>query len=153
MAKLPTKRELELSELTAIFRETRNPAAAWLAFHLATKHKLPVPKIVAGEIERFAAEVSKPLLAAWEGSSRAKILDKYIINAWGLKQGTKLAQNLRLARRAGNIVGDYWEKVTSKVKPAAAIAALVKKYHVSEKTIEGILTAARRTRDPSTPKF
>jgi len=153
MTKLPNFRELELSELTAIFRETRNPAAAWLAFHLATKHKLPVPKIVAGEIERFAADVSKPLLAAWEGSSRAKILDKCILKAWGLKRGTKLAQNLRLARRSVNIVGDYWAKITSNTKPTAAIAALVKKYHVSEKTIESILTAARKKRDPSTPKF
>ncbi|WP_038935953.1 hypothetical protein [Bradyrhizobium japonicum] len=153
MAQLPSPPELELSELAGIFHETRNPAAAWLAFHLAKKHDLPVPEIVANEIERFAAEVSKPLLAAWNGDGRAKITTKDITTAWGCGRGAKLAQALRLSRRAASIVGEYWGKITSGVRPTDALGALMDDHNLSDKAIEEILTAARKNRDLDTPTF
>ncbi|MBR0982251.1 hypothetical protein JQ554_09390 [Bradyrhizobium diazoefficiens] len=153
MAPLPSPQELELTELAGVFHATHNPAAAWLAFHLAKKHNLPVPEIVANEIERFAAEVSKPLIAAWDGDGRARITTKDITTAWGCGRGTKLAQALRLSRRAASIVGEYWEKITSGVRSTDALSALMDGHNLSDKAVEEILTAARKKRDMDTPTF
>lgn len=141
-----------MSELASIFRETQNPAAAWLAFHLAKENNLPVPDIVAAEIDRFAAEVSKPLLAAWNGDQLAKITTKGITEAWGSGRGMKPAQDLRRSRRDGSIVAHYWDK-TNEASANDAKAAVMKDYNLSDKSIEQLLTTARKTRDPDTPEF
>lgn len=145
MAPLPSENALELNELAGIFFETKNPAAAWLAFHLARQYDLPVPDIVSAEIDRFAAEISAPLIRAWNGDGRATITTKEITNAWGCGRGSRFAQTLRLSRRAAQIVVEYWQKITAGVRPTDAIGALADAHHLSDKAIEELLTAARKT--------
>lgn len=153
MTKLPTAAELEFNELEGVFAETKNPAAAWLAFHLATEHKFPVPKFAANEVARFAAEISEPLHSAWNGNRRAKLLGPAIARAWGVEKGKEPAQGLRLSRRVASIVTAYWERITSGVKPTAALRDIGADHGVTIKSIEEILTEARKTRDPDTPSF
>lgn len=147
MTRLPTDQELELLELTSVFTETKNPASAWLAFHLSRKHGLPLPAIVAGEIDRFAEEISRPLQAAWNGDAYAKVEAKDITAAWGCAPGAKPARDLMISRRDSCIVRDYWDKVRGPngKRPTDAIRDLTDQYNLSDKKIEGILTASRRT--------
>lgn len=144
MTKLPSAQELELSELTGIFLETCNPAAAWLAYHLARKHNLPVPDIITAEIDRFAAEVAKPALAAWQGDRRAKIEAKAVAQAWGCTRGKEPAEGLLLSRRNSDIVCDYWERLRDGSRPTDALAVLADEYNLSHKEVERILTASRK---------
>lgn len=153
MAKLPTAAELEFSELEGVFIATKKPEAAWLALHLATEHNLPVPTFAANEVARFAAQISKPLHAAWNGSRHAKLSGPDIARAWGVEKGKEPAQRLRLARRVASIVSAYVERITNGASPTTATWDIAAEHGVTNKTIEEVLTEARKTRAPDVPSF
>jgi hypothetical protein len=153
MAAFPTAAELEFSELESVFTDTKNPAAAWLAFHLATEHNLPVPEFAANEVARFAAEITEPLHSAWNGNRHAKLPGTIIARALGVEKGKEPAQRLRLARRVTSIVSDYVQRITNRVSPTTAVWDIAAEHGVTNKTIEEILTEARKTRDSEVPPF
>lgn len=149
MAKLPSPIEDEIGELTGIFAETGNPAAAWRCFVLARENGLPVPEAIDAEIVRFAQAVVAPL-----GEDRGSITQKSVAAAWGITKGRKPAPELRVYRRDADIYFDYWRlrSMSHRRTPTGcwidtpglphgeAISKLVLRWNKSPKTIEEIMT-------------
>src|SRR6478735_5235196 len=103
MAKLPGPIEDEIGELSSIFAETGNPAAAWQAFVLARDHGFPVPANIEAEITRFAQAVTAPL-----AGDRGAITARTVAEAWGITKGRKPAPELRNYRRDLDFYFEYW---------------------------------------------
>jgi hypothetical protein len=152
MAKFPGPIEVEISELAGIWREHRNPAAAWRCFALAREHGFSVPQDIDAEIVRFAQDVTAPL-----AGDRGSITQKSVAAAWGIDRGRKPAPELRGQRRDVEIWLEYWELRRGGVHPdkamprGEAIGTLVNRYKKSPKTIEEILAAFSEKYGPDDP--
>lgn len=151
MSRLPTEAELDITTLTGVFVSGGNPAAAWAAYHLARRNGLPIPESVAAEIDRFAAILAAPALAAWNGNDQAQITAKSVTDAWGIERGKNPTRDLRLVRRNADIFVEYWEHIRSGKNDCDAVDEVMEKFALSDKAIREILTASRKevgTDDP-----
>lgn len=63
----------DLSSLSTLFHESKNPAAAWLCWYLAQKWQMPAPQPVADEINRFAEKIAKLAIEALDGNAETVI--------------------------------------------------------------------------------
>jgi hypothetical protein len=96
----------DLARLSSFFEETRNPAAAWLCWHLAEKWQLPAPLLVTQEINRFSAEIAALAIEALDGNKATVIEPAKVASFWDVspknsknksRRGkTPLAEELRL---------------------------------------------------------
>jgi hypothetical protein len=96
----------DLNILAGLFQETKNPAAAWLCWHLAQRWQMPAPQPVADEINRFAGQIAALSIAALDGDARTVIDADTIAALWdtsprsakdGTRRGTTgLAEKLRI---------------------------------------------------------
>ncbi|MGB3042310.1 MAG: hypothetical protein WBB98_03900 [Xanthobacteraceae bacterium] len=133
-----------MNEMTSTFRETGAPGAAWLAYRYAQDHRLPVPEIVATEIARFVAEITSPLLDAWNGDRKAKLSAKDITAAWGCSRGKDQAEVLVLSRRDVQIYIDFWDKVREGETRTATLDALADAFGLSRSAVENIVDRFRK---------
>lgn len=84
----------DLDRLSALYQETRNPAAAWLCWHLAQRWKVPAPEAVADEVNRFAGQIASLAIKALDGNARTVIDANTIADLWdtspvNAKDGTR----------------------------------------------------------------
>jgi hypothetical protein len=98
-----------LTSLSTLFKDTKNPAAAWLCWYLAQKWQLPAPKPVADAINRFAEQIANLAIQALDGDARTVISGDVAGALWDTspkdskgdsRRGkTGLAEQLRLWER------------------------------------------------------
>ncbi len=153
MSKLPTQAELTLAALTDTLVSGRKPAAAWAALHLARTHNLPVPDAVTVEIDRVAAEIGGPLLAAWNGDARATLGTKDILGVFGIKRGDPLTTQLRVSNRNTSILADYVTSMRENMSDGTAVTTIAKRHGVGEKLVREILADFRKNVGPTDPWF
>src|SRR5688500_15904691 len=74
--------EGDLTSLSTLFEDTKNPAAAWLCWYLAQKWQLPAPKPVADAIKRFAEQIAALAIQALDGDARTVIDGAAVATLW-----------------------------------------------------------------------
>lgn len=99
----------DLVRLSNLFKDTGNPAAAWLCWHLAQKWQMPAPQEVANEINRFAEKIGALAIKALDGDSETVISAEVVAPFWdtspkrakdGSRRGsTSIAEQLLLWER------------------------------------------------------
>lgn len=96
--------EADLTRWVACFEETRNPAAAWLCWHLANKWQLPVPAIIGAEIERFSEGIADLAVQAL-ADNKAAISPRIVGELWAppeksakdaTRRGARLGERLHV---------------------------------------------------------
>ena len=152
MAPLPTPQELELKEIVSVFRDAKAPAAAWVAYRYARDHGLPVPDIVAAEIDRFVAEITTPLLAAWNGDRESKLRAGDITKAFGCARGKDLAEPLAISRRDVGIYLDFWDGRRAEWPRNEVLEAIRLDRNLSPEAVENIVDRFRGQDSGADPK-
>ena len=99
----------DLVRLSDLFKDTGNPAAAWLCWHLAQKWQMPAPQPVADEINRFAEKIGTLAIKALDGDPETVISTEVVAPFWdtspkrakdGSRRGsTSIAEQLLLWER------------------------------------------------------
>lgn len=127
MTKLPTKVELDLTTLTAMFTAGRNPAAAWAAYSLARRHRLPVPNAIQAEVDRFAECISTAAEQAMQaelGAPPIRFRAEELGQAWRGSGRDNPMGSLQDEWRDYKIFLAVYDRVESGMKVGAAQAAV-----------------------------
>lgn len=137
----------DLNRLDALFRDTRNPAAAWLCWHLAQRWEMPAPQSVRDEINRFAEQIAALAIEALDGNARTVIDADTVATLWdtspkhakdGTRRGTTgLAEQLLLWDRDITIALRVYElrKGLPRVEACEAVAEAM---GIGFHTVDGI---------------
>lgn len=72
----------ELFKLSSLFRDTSNPAAAWLCWHLAQKWQMPAPQPVVDAVNQFAEQIGILAIEALDGNVETVISADVVGPLW-----------------------------------------------------------------------
>lgn len=143
------REESRVGHLATFFLQTGNVAAAWACWHMARTHGLPVPDVVAAEVDRFAAAIAGVVDSAIAGDHDARLDGRTVARLWG-GEGSGRGRN----EPAGGVAD--WERdiaimldVLSLRDGGATEASAVSSVADARRTSESLVRAAVRRYRPS----
>lgn len=93
----------EIEFMAEIFKQERDPAAAWRAFFLSRKYALELPDLINAEIDRFAEAVGSIADRAFSGDFSATADAETVGKLWKGNKGRDAGSGAFRSRRSYNI--------------------------------------------------